>query len=332
MMETNPKPVQTPLVSVLLCVFNGGKLLGDAVSSILNQTFEDYELIIVNDGSTDSALDSIRRIADPRIRIIDKDNSGLTHSLNVGIEHCRGVFIARQDADDLSCQDRLAAQVGFMQSHPEVQALGSGVRLIDDDGDEIGELVFPCDDEKIKAKLLQENQFVHGALMFRQSVLEAVDGYRETFTYAQDYDLMLRISDRGVVGNLPGKHYCLRFGTSRISIDHGREQRGFANLARAMSRQRQNNQLDDIAQGIFTESLEPYLDQHFSTSQGEVMLYLYCRSHLKPKIRASAKTLLRQNPKLNQKIKYRLIYLLSLLPGNWVCWIYRYIDRIGAQR
>ena len=332
MMDTDPKPAQPPLVSVLLCVFNGGKLLHDAVLSILNQTFKDYELIIVNDGSTDSALDSIRGIADPRIRIIDKKNSGLTHSLNVGIGYCRGVLIARQDADDLSCQDRLATQVEFMQSHPEVQALGSGVRLIDDDGDEIGGLAFPCDDEQIKAKLLQENQFVHGALMFRRSAIEAVNGYRETFTYAQDYDLMLRLSDRGVVGNLPGKYYCLRFGASRISIDHGREQRGFANLARAMSKQRENNQLDDIAQGVFTENLEPYLDQQVSSNQGAVMLYLYCRSNLKPKIRASVTTLLQQNPTLNQKIKYRLIYALSLLPGNWVRWIYRCIDRIGARR
>ena len=321
-----------PLVSVLLCVYNGGELLGEAVASVLDQSFKDLELVIVNDGSTDQAVEAIRKLEDHRIRIIDKENTGLTRSLNTGLHHCQGKYVARQDADDISCPDRLRVQVDFMESHPQVGALGSAVTLIDDDGDHIGALTFPGEHESIVDALDQSNQFVHGSIMFRRSAIESVRGYRETFVYAQDYDLVMRLGEVTRLANLKQALYCLRYGMSRISINHAAEQRGFANLARDCARQRSNGATDCIESGNFDGDLSTFMDEESLVDQTRVMLYLYSRTDHKQKLRQCINAVLKQKPAPAHWIKYQLIRWLTYLPGNLVRRVFRFVDSRGVGR
>src|SRR4051794_29608800 len=120
-----------PKVTVLLAVYNGERYLREAIDSILGQTFQDFEFLIINDGSTDSTREIILSYHDPRIRLVDnEDNIGQTRSLNRGLALAAGQFVARQDADDISEPERLASQVAFLEIHPEVVLLGTWYRKI----------------------------------------------------------------------------------------------------------------------------------------------------------------------------------------------------------
>src|SRR5690606_37374672 len=128
-----------PRVTVLLAVHNGERYIQEAIDSILAQTFGDFELLIVNDGSTDATRDLVLSYSDDRIRLVDNDhNIGLPKSLNRGLRLAKGRYIARLDADDISEPDRLAAQVSFLQANPDVAMVGSWYRKIDGEGNTLG--------------------------------------------------------------------------------------------------------------------------------------------------------------------------------------------------
>jgi hypothetical protein len=194
-----------PKVTVLMAVHNGERYLRDAVESILCQTFQDFEFLIINDGSTDNTRDVILSYDDARIVLVDSEhNVGQTRSLNRGLELAAGEWIARQDADDISEPDRLAKQVAFLERHPEVALLGTWYKEIDVQGTVIGKGKLPCDPTDIRWALLFFCPFVHSSVMFSKSVIaEQIGFYNETFAYAQDHELWYRIARRLPVANLP---------------------------------------------------------------------------------------------------------------------------------
>lgn len=194
-------------VTVLMAVYNGERYLREAIESILGQTFQDFEFLIMNDGSTDSTREVILSYDDPRIRLVDNaHNLGLTRSLNRGLELAEGEFIARQDADDISEPERLARQVSFLETHPEVALVGTWYKKIDTQGTPIGDRELPCDCTQIRWCLLFFCPFVHSSVILRKSaVLERIGFYNEDITYAQDYEFWSRIARCLPVANL-GEH------------------------------------------------------------------------------------------------------------------------------
>ena len=124
--------INNPLISVLLPVFNAEKYLYDSIKSVLEQTFQDFELIIVNDGSTDNSLEVIKKFTDQRIVLIDQPNKGLAAALNAGAAFCKGVFIARMDADDICSIDRFQKQADYLTRNPQVSVVSSAVIYIDE--------------------------------------------------------------------------------------------------------------------------------------------------------------------------------------------------------
>jgi hypothetical protein len=196
--------VMDPKITVLMSVYNAERYLHEAMDSILNQTFKDYEFVIVNDGSTDGTLGILQGYRDPRIRIINNpQNIGLTQSLNEALKSARGEYIARQDADDISLPDRLARQLRFMQTHPEVGGAGSWAEFIDPQGERIRRAQRPTEHDEICAHLLIYNPFIHTSAFIRKQTLEEVGGYREDLRYAQDYDLWWRLAQVGRVTVIP---------------------------------------------------------------------------------------------------------------------------------
>lgn len=183
----------SPQVSVLLPVYNARRYVAAAVESILAQTFADFELIVLDDGSTDGSQQILESLAakDSRIRLIRHPNMGLLRTLNLGISQCRGEFIARMDADDIAMPNRFRAQVEFLSAHPEVAVLGTRVMLMDPEGVSIAADFFLTTHEEIDAShLAGQCALAHPSVMLRRTMFDVVGEYRGDRN--EDMDLWLR--------------------------------------------------------------------------------------------------------------------------------------------
>ena len=183
-----------PKISVIMSVFNGSKFLSDAIQSILNQTFKEFEFIIVDDGSTDNSLNIIRSFesADSRIKVISKLNEGLAKSLNAAISVSKGKFIARMDADDISYENRLEKQYEYMQKNESIDLCGCSMDIIDELGNVTSEKIQISNIDDIQKKRYFQSPILHITFFGKKSFFVKHNGYREQFKYAQDYDLVLR--------------------------------------------------------------------------------------------------------------------------------------------
>jgi glycosyltransferase involved in cell wall biosynthesis len=179
----------TPLVSVLMPVYNGMPYLPLAVESILNQTFTDFEFIIVNDSSADSSIEYLNSLDDARIVLVNlQQNLGVTGALQEGMKRVRGRYVARLDADDIAKPNRLQRQVEYLESNPKVGLLGSSIELIDSSGNLLKHVNLAKDDIEIRWKMLFKNPFFHSTVMFRSDlIINHQLGY--TRMYGEDYQL-----------------------------------------------------------------------------------------------------------------------------------------------
>lgn len=180
-----------------MSVYNDAEYLSVAIESILQQTFENFELLIIDDASTDSSSDIIKYYAgqDGRIKhLTNQTNKGLPWSLNRGIEQATGRYIARMDADDISLSRRFEKQVEYLDSWPSAHVVGSFIRLIGMNGESLGGKSYPQGGRSPEQLKKQGPLVAHPSVMIRKSSLKQVNGYREPFTYAQDLDLWIRMS------------------------------------------------------------------------------------------------------------------------------------------
>lgn len=196
---------QSDLVSVVLPVYNGVRYLRESIESILQQTYDNFELIIINDGSKDSSQEIINSYSDPRIRSFEQSNVGLAATLNKGINLAQGSWIARQDQDDVSFPERLAKQIHFMNAHSGYAMVGTAAQIWVDDTKSDRFHRHPCSDEELRAGLIFYNYFVHSSVMLDKAVVEKIGPYT-TDTNRQppeDYELWSRIARQYPVANLP---------------------------------------------------------------------------------------------------------------------------------
>jgi len=195
-----------PEISVIMAVRDGARWLGEAIASVVAQTHGDWELIVVDDGSTDGSGAIVQRHADPRIRFVQNDRMlGQTASLNLGLGLARGRFVARLDADDRAHPTRLARQVAVLRAEPGLALVGTQAWRIDDRGRRNGTVERPCAPASVRWYGLFDNPFIHSAVMTRRALVDEVGGYDAAFDYAQDYDLWSRLLARGEGRNLPEK-------------------------------------------------------------------------------------------------------------------------------
>lgn len=239
--------MKEPEVTVLMAVYNDGKYIKKAVQSILDQTFKNFEFLIIDDGSTDDSIEIIKTFNDPRIRLVsNKENIGLTRTLNRGLSLARSPYIARMDADDISSPTRLQEQVDFFKKNPSYGLVGTSYRYIDEEGRQINETKLPCTNHEIKKALLETNQFAHASVMFTAKAIETVGPYREFFTYSQDFDLFLRISEKFDVYNIPGILLEWRIRLNSTSVKYRTLQQEFAQIALLCSLERSKTGKDPV--------------------------------------------------------------------------------------
>jgi glycosyltransferase involved in cell wall biosynthesis len=200
-------PNAGPTVSVVMPVYNTQAYLTHSIDSIFGQTFQDWELICVNDGSSDGSLEILRRYegADPRVRVITRSHSGNNRARNVGMALARGRYIAAMDSDDVALPERLHQQVDYMECHPKCVGLGAAVRVVGPDLLPIRDEAPPLDHETINQQTLTGfgGAIRQPVAMFRAEALRSIGGYRDEYLVSQDIDLYLRLAEIGRLANVP---------------------------------------------------------------------------------------------------------------------------------
>ena len=189
--------MKKPRVSIVMAVYDYKHHLREAIDSILNQTFDDFELIIMDGGSTDGTSEIIEDYDDPRIRHMRLDkNPGFTSLLVEGVNLSRGDYIARQDADDISKRSRIRTQVKYLDTHQEIDILGTSYRVISGDGKPVRNVMLNFKHKDVLHDLRYGSPFPHGSVMIRGRVLENYN-YDPVVEKSQDYDLWMRIAKDG---------------------------------------------------------------------------------------------------------------------------------------
>lgn len=216
-----------PKVTVLMPVYNGEKYLCEAMDSILNQTFTDFEFLIINDGSTDNSVRIIESYQDPRIRLVHNErNIHLIRTLNKGLELAKGEYVARMDCDDISHPERLKKQVQFMDEHLEVGVCGTWVDMFSDPTGESSIWYSPIDSEELKIHLLFETALAHPSVLLRLSSLNRYNlSYAPEDLYAEDYGLWVRCSCFFPMCNIPEALVRYRINSMGITQTHRCEQK-----------------------------------------------------------------------------------------------------------
>jgi glycosyltransferase involved in cell wall biosynthesis len=214
-------------ISVLMSVHNGERFLRDAVLSILNQTFADFEFLIIDDASTDTTTQILRELSaqDSRIHVVtNATNLGLTKSLNIALQSSNSEYIARMDADDVALPTRLEKQVVFLEAHADIDVVGTAYEWIDEDDHVMGRPPVITNPDDIHRALPRTNPLLHSSVLMRRSVLGQAHGYDESYRRAQDYDLWLRLSRTSRLANLPDVLMQKRLAKNMISFASERAQ------------------------------------------------------------------------------------------------------------
>ncbi len=256
-----------PLISVLLPVYNAERYIAQAVESVLGQTLEDFEFLIIDDGSTDGTLEILRRYErrDSRIRLWSRPNEGLAETLNELIDASSGEFLARMDADDVSRPGRFARQVAYLRGHPETVLVGSRIRLIDLDGDPLCEWCTEEEHEALEGVFLRGKRhttIAHPSIMMRREAVLKVGKYRD-LRLLEEVDLYLRLGEIGRLANLPEVllEYRIHDGNmSRAALRDKGIDREFRKLLQEVRRRRglpepNEERLPDL--GLSRDSSEP---------------------------------------------------------------------------
>ena len=218
---------RAPQVSVLLAVHNDARFISATLTSILEQTFGDFELVAVDDASTDGTADLLRGTGDPRVRCFRNDcNMGQVPSLNRGLKWCRGALVARIDGDDVCERERLAAQVRYLDDHPDNAGCATWTTEIDENDHVIGGVEPYPDPDHVRWSLCHTNRLYHSAMMVRRTEFERAGGYDASYPATEDYELWTRLIAGGArFGIVPRPLVRYRRRAGSLTATHAERQR-----------------------------------------------------------------------------------------------------------
>jgi hypothetical protein len=240
-----------PQVSVVIPVWNGERYLRQAIESILDQDFLDFELIIVDDGSTDgSATIAAEFMQDLRVKVLTQANSGVVAARNAGLLAARADLVAFLDSDDIAKPDRLTKQLTYLNAHPEIAVVGTHITYFSEAASCIRTEKFPIGSAQVALRLETGNALAQPSVMMRKSMVSEVGGYRNPFRHgAEDYDLWLRLSERHPLDNLPEALTLYRIHPE--SLTHRRRyEQTFAAMAAACAHRRRVAGMPDPLEGL----------------------------------------------------------------------------------
>lgn len=284
-----------PEVSVIMPVYNMESYLEEAVDSILRQSFKNFELIVVDDASTDRSWDVLCTYYDSRLVCLRNiDNIGNYPSRNKGMRVAKGKYICVMDADDIAFPDRIEKQFEYMEQHPDVLACGCQFICIGIDNTYPRPLKY----QDIQLQLLKDNRFLHPSLFIRTAVLKELGGYDERYRYSSDYDLACRLALRGEIVNIPDVLMQYRIHNAQISSAHRSGQKQYA------CEIRQKYQLEMIRRFRSLEHDMPEVGDVQFGVMGEIIFYCYCGKSLKSEFWT----------KIAEKLAYKVLEHIKSLP------------------
>lgn len=303
----------TPRVSVVMSVYNAECHLQRAIDSIQQQSFGDFEFIIVNDGSTDQSREILAEVEcrDTRVRVLDQHNTGLTIALRAGCQAATGEFIARQDADDWSGPTRLEKLVQLLDASPDVVMASSWASYIDDDGELVEIVERSADPHEATRKLLYDKSGppAHGTMMFRRDAYAQVGGYRECFYFGQDADLWLRLGMIGKIAYVQEALYDWRISVNGISSANSILQAHFGDLGQQCHAARLRGESDEKIVAQVHELRQTLLARRSNAS-------LTRRQQAATHYRIGT-TLTRRR---NSKARHHFLSAIRLNPFHWRSW------------
>jgi len=308
---------RSPFVSVLITVYNDEKNIRTAIESILNQTFRDFEIVVVNDGSTDeteAVLDSLKQEHPDTITVLTQDNSGTATAANSGLKVCRGKYIARLDSDDISYKHRLQTEVDILEANPDAALVGGGCHISDKNGNIIGERnIHTKRPHKI---LLRRCVFQQSDVMFRKKILEKVgkEVYRKKFK-AEDYDLWLRISEVAKIIKIDDILGIWRLNAGGYTLSRKEEQLEAIKVLRSMAFARRSGKEDCY------ENFEPKIADRKHRSEISSAEYDLCVAQVMikaGKLKEAGSLLKKHRENKTEWNKMKKWYLLTYMPAKMI--------------
>jgi len=279
-----------PEITVLMSVYNGARWLGDSIDSVLSQSEEDFEFIVINDGSTDDTALILDSYNDNRLVVKHQKNIGLTKSLNVGLSIAKGKYLARIDADDICMPDRFHKQKQFLIENPDVALVGSNAILIDDKGNDVGYAAYPNSHDDLLQRLRKlQTVFPHSSILIRKGAIAGEGGYNPRFTRSQDSDLYLRLSEQYKLASLNQALVKLRLNESSLTYSNMDLQLKMG-IAALISYYRRNAGLKDFSRSddddwqLFFEQIEEWVKKKKYDKKRDAKINFKCfRTMIKQK-------------------------------------------------
>ncbi len=300
--------------------YNGAKYIGKAIDSVLEQTFTDFELLIINDGSTDITEKIIRSYADDRIRLINQSNHGIAAALNMGLLNANAGLVARFDADDICMPGRLEIQYDFLLTHPDYIIVGSDAEYIDMHD----EYIFTCSlpahtNEEIQQLTFTKCPFIHSGVMFRKEQVLLAGGYNEHAYAFQDHLLWSTIIKKGKVCNLPQILLQVRLNPDSISIDERWRTKRFLEIKSGAIQKgnitpEEGKELLDI---LNEQNNRKIKEGSYYSLLGKKYLW---NNHQPQKARNNLKKAIRIHP---GRLDSYAIMALSFFPKSFINWVYK---------
>lgn len=311
--------LNNPKVTVLMPAYNAGKYIGEAIASVLEQSFTDFELLIINDGSTDDTEKIIRSFKDPRIVLISQENKGVSAALNLGLSHARADYIARFDADDICLPNRLKVQYDFITAYPEYTIIGSAVEYMDADGHYIfthhpeGHL-----NEEIQQLKYTICPFIHSSVFYKKEAVVNNGGYNEhAYTY-EDHFLWVNILKNEKACNLSQALIKVRLNPESITIDERWRTRKFraikyATLKNKNITEAEGNELYQIGGKQYSPKIKQ--GAYYALCGKKFLL----NNYQPEKARLNMMRAISLHP---LRLDNYLIYTVSYLPERFITWLH----------
>lgn len=313
-----------PIITVLMPAYNAEEYIREAIDSVLEQTFQAFELLIINDGSTDGTESIIKKYSDDRIRVITQENKGVIGALNTGLAEAYGKYIARFDADDVCLPERLQIQYDFIESNNEYVLIGGMSHYIDKDGDFLFEWEPPAyEHHDIAEKILYTSPFDHPAVMYRKSIAVELKGYPSGAIHFEDHLFWTEFLDKGKVANLKVPLIKHRFNPSSVTIDEKWRGPVFKEIKyRSIKNHRISEEDAELLKKILsTQDVKKYKDAAYYSMMGKKYLW---NNHQPKKAREHLKQAIAIMP---QKPEPYVLYLLSYLPGKVIQSMYSILKK-----
>lgn len=265
-------------VSILMPMRNAEAYIVETIESLLNQTFTNFEIIVVNDGSTDSSQALVECFADNRIRIIQGNSMGISAALNMALSHAKGDYVCRCDADDSFPADRLFTQTNWLEDHSDFIAVAGKFSSMDEKSNVVAEYHTGDDQVEISHELLNGKTRTHlGTFLIKSSVLKKLDGFREYFITAEDIDMQFRLAQHGLIGYLPKNMYFYRIHQASIThVQSSNKRKFYENTAKDFLIERLKTGTDLLEKGRPPQV--PDADDKPSNSTDQIVGYMIAKS------------------------------------------------------